>query len=73
MPRTCAAVSPETGVNELVSKKGKGLFESIFLQTEYLISEKALCVLTQFYPLSGMCLLQKVDLVRNRFPGGAFM
>ena len=59
MSRTCA-VSPETGVNEVLSKKRK-LFESIFLQTEYLISEETLCILTQFYLLSGMCLLQKVD------------
>jgi len=57
MSRTCA-VSPETGFNELLSKE---LFESIFLQTEYVILEEAVCVLTQFYPLSGMCLLQKVD------------
>jgi hypothetical protein len=66
MLRTCA-VSSETGVNELFSKQGKELFESIFFQTVYLISEKALRVLTQFYLLNGMCLLQKADMLETVF------
>jgi hypothetical protein len=53
MPRTCA-VSPETGVNELLSKQGKELFEYIFSQTVYLPPDKALHVFTQFYPMSGV-------------------
>ena len=60
MSRTCA-VSPEAGVNELLSKQGSELFESIFFQTVYLILDNALRVLTQLYPQSGMCLLHKVD------------